>query len=605
MQSCDVVGSPAESTRGVYCMRRLLSVAVVLIMLSVFCLPGMVHNTDTVLGASPSWAKIFGGAGGDEAFSVLPTADKGILVTGTTASFGEDNALLVVKLDAGGSVVWTKTFTGVADYNNTSAVETKSGEIAIAATSTSEDVLFLKLDAKGNILVQKTYGGDGKDWPTQIIQTSDGGFIIAGNTTSFSEGQQGQGLILKIDASGSVKWATTLGDVDTEKQVLACESGDNGIVVAASTTTIGAGDVDILVCKLNSSGSLGWARTFGGAYEDVATSIASASGTDCVVAGYTSSLGAGNDDCLAMRINSSGGVVWSNTYGTGYNEEWYGMTRASDSGFVVAGLTLGFDAKNDDVFLAKLNAGGAVQWAETFRGDNSDYANAVTQAADSGFVAVGVTESFASFDQQNYDFLVIKTDSSGGISGSSKYLFSADLQAATAKLTASTAGIKSSSVSVAAAKSSSEDSIPKLLSATICGGSQTIVTLQINNPKMKVNGTEKAIDEQGTKPIIKNNRTLVPIRAIIESLGGTIAWDATAKKVTLVLGSTTMQLWIGSSTAKVNGKDIPIDKDDPKVVPEIINSRTMIPLRFVAENLGCDVLWESNTQTVTIKYPKS
>jgi hypothetical protein len=585
-------------------MRKLLSVVVVLIMLSVFCLSSMVHNTDTVLAASPSWAKIFGGAGGDEAFSVLPTADKGILVTGTTASFGEDNALLVVKLDAGGSVVWTKTFTGVADYNNTSAVETKSGEIAIAATSTSEDVLFLKLDGKGNILVQKTYGGDGKNWPTQIIQTSDGGFIIAGNTTSFSEGQQGQGLILKIDASGSVKWATTLGDVDTEKQVLACESGDNGIVVAASTATIGAGDDDILVCKLNSSGSLGWARTFGGSAEDVATSIASASGTDCVVAGYTASLGAGNDDCFAMRINSSGGVVWSNTYGTGYNEEWYGMTKASDSGFVLAGLTLGFDAKNDDVFLAKLNAGGAVQWAETFRGDNSDYANAVTQAADSGFVAVGVTESFASFDQQNDDFLVIKTDSSGGISGSSKYLFSADLQAATAKLTASTAGIKSASVSVAAAKSSSEDSVPKLLSATICGGSQTIVTLQINNPKMKVNGTEKAIDEQGTKPIIKNNRTLVPIRAIIESLGGTIAWDATAKKVTLVLGSTTMQLWIGSSTAKVNDKDIPIDKDDPKVVPEIINSRTMIPLRFVAENLGCDVLWESATNTVTIKYPK-
>jgi hypothetical protein len=483
-------------------------------------------------------------------------------------------------------------------------VETKSGEIAIAATSSSEDVLFIKLNSKGNVLIQKTYGGDGKDWPTQIIQTSDGGFVIAGNTTSFSEGQ-GQGLILKIDASGSIKWATALSEVDTDNAVSVCESGDKGIVVAASTTTIGAGDVDILVCKLTSSGGLGWTKTFGGSAEDVATSIASASGTDCVVAGYTSSLGAGNDDCLAMRINSSGGVVWSNTYGTGYNEEWYGMTKARDGGFVVTGVTLGFDAKNEDVFLAKLNAGGAVQWAETFKGDNEDHANAVTQTADSGFVAVGITKSFTSFDKENYDFLVIKTDSSGGISGSSKYLFSADLQAATAKLTASTAGIKRSTVSVAAAKASSQDSIPKLLSATICGGSQTIVTLQINNPKMTVNGTEQAIDEQGTKPIIKNNRTLVPIRAIIESLGGTIAWDATAKKVTLALGSTTMQLWIGNSTAKVNGKDIPIDKDDAKVVPEIINSRTMIPLRFVAENLGCDVLWDAATKTVTIKYPKS
>ncbi|RIE10206.1 copper amine oxidase N-terminal domain-containing protein [Candidatus Cryosericum hinesii] len=586
-------------------MRKFLSVVVALVVLSVFCLPSISHNMSTVLAGSPSWVKIYGGAGGDEARSVVQLADGGMLVTGVTSSFGEGKGLLVVKLNAAGSVVWTKTFSDVVSYNTACAVETKSGEIAIAATSSSEDVLFIKLNSKGNVLIQKTYGGDGKDWPTQIIQTSDGGFVIAGNTTSFSEGQ-GQGLILKIDASGSIKWATALSEVDTDNAVSVCESGDKGIVVAASTTTIGAGDVDILVCKLTSSGGLGWTKTFGGSAEDVATSIASASGTDCVVAGYTSSLGAGNDDCLAMRINSSGGVVWSNTYGTGYNEEWYGMTKARDGGFVVTGVTLGFDAKNEDVFLAKLNAGGAVQWAETFKGDNEDHANAVTQTADSGFVAVGITKSFTSFDKENYDFLVIKTDSSGGISGSSKYhLFSADLQAATAKLTASTAGIKRSTVSVAAAKASSQDSIPKLLSATICGGSQTIVTLQINNPKMTVNGTEQAIDEQGTKPIIKNNRTLVPIRAIIESLGGTIAWDATAKKVTLALGSTTMQLWIGNSTAKVNGKDIPIDKDDAKVVPEIINSRTMIPLRFVAENLGCDVLWDAATKTVTIKYPKS
>jgi hypothetical protein len=584
-------------------VRRLLSVAVALVVLSVFCLPCIVHNTGTVVASSPTWAKIFGGAGSDEAFSVLSTADKGILVTGTTGSFGEDNALLVVKLDAGGSVVWTKTFTGVAGYNNTSAVETKAGEIAIAATSTSEDVLFLKLDAQGNILVQKTYGGDSKDWASQVIQTSDGGFVIVGGTNSFGGGQS-QGLVLKIDAGGSVKWATTFTDLEQDNRVSACESGDNGIVVACCTTTLGAGDVDMLVCKLSSGGSLGWSKTFGGVYGDDATSIVSAGGTDVVVAGYTSSLGAGNDDCYAMKLNSSGAVVWSNTYGTPYNEEWYGMTKASDGGFVVTGLTLGFDASNNDVFLTKLSASGAVQWAESFRGDNSDYANAVTQATDSGFVAVRVTESFGSFDQQNYDFLVIKTDSSGGISGSSKYLFKDSLQGATAKLTTSNAGIKSASVSVNATTSSSVGSVPKLLSATICGGSQTIITLQINNSKMTVNGSQKPIDEQGTKPIIKNNRTLVPIRAIIESLGGTIAWDAAAKKVTLVLGSTTMQLWIGSSTAKVNDKDVPIDTDDPKVVPEIINSRTMIPLRFVAENLGCDVLWESATQTVTIKYPK-
>ncbi|MCX6084560.1 MAG: copper amine oxidase N-terminal domain-containing protein, partial [Caldiserica bacterium] len=54
--------------------------------------------------------------------------------------------------------------------------------------------------------------------------------------------------------------------------------------------------------------------------------------------------------------------------------------------------------------------------------------------------------------------------------------------------------------------------------------------------------------------------------------------------------------------AKVNGVDTPIDSTNSKVVPEIINSRTMLPLRFAAENLGCDVQWDGTTKTITVTY---
>jgi hypothetical protein len=103
-------------------------------------------------------------------------------------------------------------------------------------------------------------------------------------------------------------------------------------------------------------------------------------------------------------------------------------------------------------------------------------------------------------------------------------------------------------------------------------------------------------------PIIKNNRTLLPIRAVVEALGGTVGWDAMERRVTVSLGTTTIELWIGKSIAKVNGVDTPIDSANPKVVPEIINSRTMLPLRFVTENLGCDVQWDGTTKMITIKY---
>ena len=128
------------------------------------------------------------------------------------------------------------------------------------------------------------------------------------------------------------------------------------------------------------------------------------------------------------------------------------------------------------------------------------------------------------------------------------------------------------------------------------------IVLQIGNPNMKINGKSRSIDEQGTKPVIKNNRTIVPIRAIVEALGGTIAWDGTERKVTITLKNTTIELWIGKNTAKVNGINTPIDSTNSKVVPEIINSRTMLPLRFVTENLGAKVDWDGATQTITITY---
>ena len=129
-----------------------------------------------------------------------------------------------------------------------------------------------------------------------------------------------------------------------------------------------------------------------------------------------------------------------------------------------------------------------------------------------------------------------------------------------------------------------------------------IITLKVGDPHITINGIEKNIDAQGSKPIIKNSRTLLPIRVLIESLGGTVEWDNTQKKVTITLGYNTIELWIGNPIAKVNGVDTPIDSTNSKVVPEIINGRTYLPLRFISENLGASVDWDSKSQTIIIYY---
>ncbi len=128
-----------------------------------------------------------------------------------------------------------------------------------------------------------------------------------------------------------------------------------------------------------------------------------------------------------------------------------------------------------------------------------------------------------------------------------------------------------------------------------------VLKLQIGNQIMLVNDREQEID---VPPQIIEGRTLLPIRWVAEPLGATVGWDGVEKKVTVTLKSTTIELWIGKNIARVNGVDTPIDPNNPKVVPMIISGRTMLPVRFVAENLGCQVDWDSNTKTVTITYPK-
>jgi len=99
------------------------------------------------------------------------------------------------------------------------------------------------------------------------------------------------------------------------------------------------------------------------------------------------------------------------------------------------------------------------------------------------------------------------------------------------------------------------------------------------------------------------NRTLVPLRAIVEAMGGTVQWDAALRRATSSLGMTTVELIIDSNKAKVNGKSVPIDAN-ASVVPLIVSGRTMLPLRFVTESLGAQVSYQQSTKTITITYTR-
>lgn len=124
------------------------------------------------------------------------------------------------------------------------------------------------------------------------------------------------------------------------------------------------------------------------------------------------------------------------------------------------------------------------------------------------------------------------------------------------------------------------------------------IELRINDPHMTVNGVKKEVDiGKTTSPLIVNGKTLVPARALLEEMGGSVDWDADSKKITVNVQKRTIEMWVDRKTTYINGWEYyPLE-----VEPKIINERVMVPLRYVAEILGCKVDWDASTKTISIR----
>lgn len=107
-----------------------------------------------------------------------------------------------------------------------------------------------------------------------------------------------------------------------------------------------------------------------------------------------------------------------------------------------------------------------------------------------------------------------------------------------------------------------------------------------------VDGTNVQTD---VPPVIVDGRTLVPVRALFESLGATVGWEESTQTATATKGSTVISMQIGNTTAYVNGVAKTLD-----VSAQTIEGRTMAPARFVAESLNATVNWDSVSDTVKI-----
>ena len=134
-------------------------------------------------------------------------------------------------------------------------------------------------------------------------------------------------------------------------------------------------------------------------------------------------------------------------------------------------------------------------------------------------------------------------------------------------------------------------------------GGNVDILINVGKTDYLVNQTSIKID---ASPVNLNGRIMLPVKYIAEPLGATVNWNKDEQKVTITNDKVVLELWIGKNIAMVNGKSVMIDEKNPDVKPVVIPpGRTMLPLRFIAEQLGCDVEWIAESNQVKIKYPRA
>jgi hypothetical protein len=169
-----------------------------------------------------------------------------------------------------------------------------------------QDAWVLKLDVNGNVQWQKAYGGPGQDEATSIAKTKDGGYIVAGRTQFVYDGDY-NAWVLKLDSNGGVIWQKTYSGVNEDVALAVAEAQDSGYIVAGRTESFGSGYVDVWIMKLDISGTVVWERTYGAQDWDQMGAMAMLD-DGLIIAGSTWSFGAGKADALILKLDLNGQI---------------------------------------------------------------------------------------------------------------------------------------------------------------------------------------------------------------------------------------------------------------------------------------------------------
>jgi hypothetical protein len=321
------------------------------------------------------WTRTYGGPSIDIGECVRQTSDGGYIVAGHTISFGAGtDDIYLIRTDADGDSLWARTYGGPLSEKGRSVEQTTDGGYIVVGSTTSigagsADVYLIKTDADGDTLWTRTYGGPFGDEGFSVEPTSDDGYIIAGTSISFGIGSNHVYLV-KTDAVGDTLWTRTYGNENLNEGHSVRQTRDGGYIVAGNISnpqTI----FDVFLVKTDTMGNTLWTRSWGGPSNDEGRSVCQTPDGGYIVAGFTESIVPGKEVAYLIRTDASGDTLWTRTFGDTAENASQSVQVTAGGGIVVVGHTTP-PATNEDVYLIRIDGRGPIPTsAEALDRENS------------------------------------------------------------------------------------------------------------------------------------------------------------------------------------------------------------------------------------------
>jgi len=317
-------------------------------------------------------------------------ADDGFLVVGVNNPEASNQNLLAARVSGGGELLWIREY-GRSDWNEqaNSATELPNGDIILAGYGGSgtdiNHIVLMGLNSNGDSLWYRSYFGQGLAKGNDITSLGNGEFAACGYRLG-QDGQRSDVWVLKCNSAGDTLWTRMFGGNGTDIAGRIMQGPYGHLYVGAYTTTWGAGDYDVWLLRLDSSGNLLNDRTFGTTGQEICYGSSLSGGG--VYLGGRSGVGTDNDGYI-VRADTSGASEWAYSYDFSQVEEQIRGIALRPDGIILCAGWSGNSLTNVAPWILTVRPDGTVADSYVYNTMRPGRFIGLVNAASGGYVAFG------------------------------------------------------------------------------------------------------------------------------------------------------------------------------------------------------------------------